>query len=255
MLAAILFMGLPAQAQIVNAIRKAIVHYTPGVVNFKDGHHEEYAFVEIPKQGLTKLKVTNDPKHKNPEELNAADIASVTLWTEDDPATTYTLYYVHADKSKLPFLKTYPVDAWGYPIASSPWGTVYKCNSFYEVDKKSGKLEARYNTRTTQMGYSYVVEEVAAGCYMVCRDYENAQIIGGSKSAWGKGMTFIGVPKRIGPIFKSNPSIEKRIKEQKLRGDDIQYILDQMAIFHGLSTETVVEDANTNANGTVGDDE
>lgn len=257
-----LSVGVNAQivSLIAGAIKKAVPIYTPGTITYKDGHEVEYMWVELPKSGDVSIKVSNDPKHKKADEIDAAEIYSITYWTEQLPEKKLTLYKLHADKSKIPFASTLPVDVWGYPIAASEWGVVFKCNPRYELDKKTGEIQLCYDTRAVQMGNTIHYETVSACCFLLCKDFENAQLIGGS--LYSDAMNWAALKmKHIAPFFASNPDIEKRIEEKQLSGGDIQYILDEMAIFHGMKesvtpvnpSEQSTSEAVTN--GTIGDDE
>lgn len=269
LLVLVLALNMTANAQLISMIKKAIPHYAHGTVTYKDGHEETYLWVELPKHGTTTLKVSDDPKHKKTTGIPAAEVAYITVWTEKLPEKKMELYYIHADKSKLPLCGMIATDAWGYPIAGNSWGTVYKCNPRYEEDKKSGEIMFLYDIRTVQNGNLVRTEEVAAPCYMVCPDYENAQLIGGSGSYSGNSMSWAALPKRIAPMFHSNPSIEKRILNNELKGQDIQFILDEMAIHQGISDKQEIAPATEEKqplnestqsttyteNGSVGDDE
>lgn len=269
LLSFVALLALQADAQIISAIvaaaKKATPHYTPGIVVFKDGHEQAYRWVQIPRQDMKGFKVAEDEKHKKPIDLNPADIAAVVIWSEALPEKKVTLIHIEAEKSDLPFYKTYPTEAWGYPIASSAWGTVFKCNYGFYINKKTGELEAEYAKRTSSMGNTMYVEEVAAGCYLWCADFEKPQLIGGSHSGTTR-MQWAGVPKRMGQFFASNPQLAQRIVDCKITGEDIQYILDEMAAFHHLDGASQTEDFSdqetttvsteqTVSNGTVGDDE
>lgn len=252
LMAAAMLLALPVKAQWGALINQSISVYSHGQVNFKDGHQEQYLWVELPKIGATKVKVTNDPKKKKPTELNAEDIESLTFWTDKHPDDLFTLYYVHADKSKLPLSGMVQQDAWGYPLAGSAWGVIIKCHAFYDVDKKSDEIVL--GSYRDQFGEREPV------CYLVCKDFKNAQFIGvsGSMPKQRNVIRFAAPPKHIAPFFKSNPEIEKKILNKKLDGKDIQYILDEMAAYHGLN-EVVDAPAptteNKSENGQVGDDE
>lgn len=252
--ALLLVLAMPSQAQIISAIQKSVTRFAHGIVNYKDGHQEEYLWVEIPKIDLKELKVSNDEKHRKPDVLDAADIESVTIWTDKQPDEKVTLTYIHADKCQFPFMKTYPVHAWGYPLYASAWGVIYKCPAFCEENKKTGHLEERYLTKTENNGMFSRTVEVPAGCYMVCRDFENPQVIGYSYIG-GTGFSFCAASKYIAPFFASNPAIKEGILQNKLNGLQIQYILDEMAAYHGLSPQGGQEAEEPNANGVAGDDE
>lgn len=254
-----------ANAQLVSliagAIKKAVPIYTPGVITYKDGHKVEYMWVELPKSGDVSIKVSNDPKHKNADEVDASEIKYITYWSQQFPEKKLTLYKLHADKSNIPFTATMQVEVWGYPIAASEWGIVYKCHPRYELNKKTGEIELCYDVRSVQMGNTVHYETVAASCFLQCKDFENAQLIGGS--LYEESMHWVTIKmKHVAPFFASNPTMQKSIEEKKLTGADIQYILDEMAIFHELKdsslepttpTETSISEATIN--GTIGDDE
>lgn len=255
--------GVKAQfiSGVAEMIKNSTPQYTPGIITFKDGREVEYNWVELPKSGCISLKVSNEEKHKNPEEIAASGILCVTYWTSEFPEKKLTLYKLHADKSSIPFAGALPQEVWGYPIASSEWGTVYKCNYRYELSRKKDEILFAYRVTTQRMGNTVTTREVAASCYLVCRDFENAQLIGGSSSA-GTSMEWAAIKmKHITPFFASNPAIAQRIDDGKLFGRDIQYILDEMAIFHGMkdqqdSTQPAEEQiSETVSNGTIGDDE
>lgn len=259
-----LTVGVNAQvvSMIANAIKKAVPIYTPGVITYKDGHEVEYMWVELPNSGDVSIKVSNDAKHKKAEEIDATDIYYITYWTEQFPEQKLRLYRLHADKSKIPFAGTLPQDVWGYPIAASEWGVVFKCNPRYEISKKLGEIMLCYDVRAVQMGNTVTYEQVPAHCYLLCKDFENAQLIGGSREGKTTMIWAAIKMKHIAPIFASNPSIEQRINDKKLRGEDIQYILDEMAISHGLNKAVEVAPATEEepqsgmvTNGTIGDDE
>ena len=119
----LLLLAVPAQAQFLGLIKKAVEKYTPGKITFKDGHEETYRWVQIPADGVKAIKVSNDAKKKEKTTIPAEEILSVTLWNEKTPDKQGVLFHVHTDKSQW----GKPQDAWGYPIASSAWGPVYRC--------------------------------------------------------------------------------------------------------------------------------
>lgn len=259
-----LLISSTAHAQIIlSLIQKSIPHYAHGSVTYKDGHEEEYMWIVLPRFGTTTLQVSNDVKHKNKISIPAIDVHHITVWSDELPEIKHVLVYIHADKSKLPLLGTIATDAWGYPIAQNSWGTVYKCNARYEMNKR-GELQYIYEYRQTRNGNFITIEEVAAPCYLVCPDFENAQLIGGSQSGSNK-MGWTSWPKRIAPFFQSNPAIAERIANHELTGWDIQYILDEMALHHHTAelqplnpeSERGVQqtEQEMETNGTLGDDE
>ena len=229
---------LTAQAQLFN--RKAVERYTPGTVTFKDGHQTTYRWVQLPFSGLTEIMVANDEKHKKKETIPATEIENITVWTEKYPDSLLTLYYVHADKSKIPLAGMGMIgislkDNWGQPIASSAWGTVYRCPGYYAIDKKTGKIYEEYLQHYSNMGNGMMqVSSIPAMCFLKCRKYENAQLIGTSIPAV-RSLLFTYFSKKIAPFFDENPTIAKAVEDKSLNGGDIQYILDEMAAFCGLT--------------------
>ena len=233
-----------ANAQMIsNAIRQAVENFTPGKITFKDGTETAYRWIVIPGDGDDKVKVSNDPKHQKKEEIDASDIVSVTLWSVDFPDTMSTLYYIHADKSPhVSLMFPAPVHAWGYPSASSAWGTIYRCCPIYSIDKKTGELMEEHYQHSVNMGNMRTVEDVPAFCYLVCDNFENAQHIGASPIGTHI-MHFANIwnPKKYtSPLFEENPAIAEAIGKKELTGLDIQFILNEMAV-GGTTEEDIAE--------------
>lgn len=243
-LALMALMVLPVRAQYLsNAIRKGIDNYTPGKVTFKDGTETTYRWIAIPGDGDDKVKVSNDPKHQKTEKVDASEIVSVTLWSTNFPDSMSTLYYIHADKSPhVSLMFPVPTHAWGYPIASSSWGTVYRCCPIYSIDKKTGELMEEHYQKSSNMGGMRTVENVPAWCYLVCDNFEKAQHIGSSPMGMPI-MYFADVwnpKKHSAPIFAENPAISNAIAKKELTGFDIQFILNEMAVGN-TSEEDIAE--------------
>lgn len=242
-LSLMVLMALPVQGQYLsNAIRNSVEKFTPGKVTFKDGHETAYMWIVIPGDGDSKVKVSNDPKHQKKEEIDADEVVSVTLWSENFPDKMSTLYYVHADKSPhFAMMFPAPTHAWGYPIASSSWGTIYRCCPIYSIDKKTGEMMEEHYQSSSTMGNMRTVQNVPAFCYLVCENFEHAQHIG-SSPAGSHSMVFANMwnPKKLtSPLFAENPAIANAIGEKVLTGRDIQFILDEMA--SGFTTEEDIE--------------
>lgn len=268
----LLSMAMPMRAQLTalmlaaKAIKDNVPVYTPGEILYRDGHRETYAFVQLPRQGLSKLKVSNEAKHAHPVEIEAIDIESVTYWHADFPEKQTTIYYLHVERDDKNKRLGRITDAWGYPLLSSPWGTVYKCHTAFTMNKKTGDMEKHYAIRTVHMGNMVTTEEVPAACLLVCPDYPYAQPIGSSYSYQDHSM-ILSLPKRVAPIFASCPDIEQRILDREISGEDMQYILDYMADYHNLTTaprevqpgSTISEEGANSSQptsyGTPGDDE
>lgn len=229
---------LTAQAQL---IRMNTERYTPGTITFNDGHQVTYRWVQLPHSGLTEILVANDEKHKKKEKIQATEIESITFWTEKNPDSLLTLYYVHADKTKIPLagvglIGLSLIDSWGEPIVSSAWGTVYRCPAFYSIDKKTGLFKEEYLTHQSNMGNGMMmVSTIPATCFLKCQKYENAQLIGTSIPLT-KILVFTAFTKKISPFFADNKAIANAIENKYLNGNDIQYILDEMEAFYGLAT-------------------
>ena len=236
-------LALPVHGQLLsNAIRNSVEKFTPGKVTFKDGSEMPYRWIVIPGDGDDKLTVSEDPKHKKKEKIDAAEVVSVTLWSEEFPDSMSTLYYIHADKSPHPSLFfPAPTHAWGYPIAASEWGVIFRCCPIYSIDKKTGMLMEEYYTTTRRVGNMQVAEDVPAFCFLVCDKYENAQHIGSSPAgSWFLHFADMWNPKKhVAPLFDENPAIAQAVADKKLLGRDILFILNEMVA--GNTTEEDID--------------
>lgn len=227
------------------------ISYACGTVFYKDGHTEDYVQIQMPKMGTKELVVSNQIASDEFTTIPAEDISHITVWTKQFPEKKMTLHYLHADKPTFPGLS---VHAWGFICAASPWGFAIECYPSYIVNS-DGELG--------------VVIEIIDGWYrrhvfLQCQDFTNAQHIGIFFNG-NSTMDFYGWPNQYAAVFKSNPDIYTKVKKKVLRGKDLQYILDEMAIHQGLSTneaKSVTEDekaiqqtGSSETNGTVGDDE
>ena len=70
-------------------------HYYPGEVYFKDGHVEEFAELELPRVGKSKLGAKKNAEDKGHIDIEAADIIGIKIWHKNFPDKKHVLYYVH----------------------------------------------------------------------------------------------------------------------------------------------------------------
>lgn len=218
---------LYAQGQMAALIHLNANVFECGSLQYKDGRVEEYKFVSIPRANMASIAVSNESKTKGIKEVDVNELVSVTIWHEKFPEKKTTLYHVEADKVLL-----LPTNVWGFPIASSEWGTLYQCYLTYTMYVDCGDLE----------GDLYIVDGVPDPiyCYLQCRDFEKAQIIsyiqykvygfvnGHNKIKEGK-KAWVRVPKKVAEVFASHPNVAERIKNKELQALDMQLILDEMA--------------------------
>ena len=193
---AAVFASVALHAQFITQMSLLTPHYYPGEVFFKDGHSEEFAELELPRVGKSKLGAKKNAEDKGHIDIEAADIIGIKIWHKDFPDKKHVLYYVHARKSMMQ-----NEHQWGNPVMGSAWGVVFQCEMNYQMDKKTGDLNF-------------------------------IKFVGGN--------------------------IATAIKKGKLKGSDMQYILDEMA--GGKKTEEpakIIPEIKTDSvsNGVVGDDE
>ena len=214
-------------------------HYYSGEVYFVDGHHETYEELELPRVGKSKLGAKKHKSDKKRIEIEAVDILGVKMWHEKFPDNTSELYYIPAKKTMM----TNP-HQWGNPIAGSDWGIVFKCEMYYQIDKKNGDLNFVKFVGGTG-------PDTPTLYYLKRPEWNEAQLLAANYQFWGG-------KKKIAELFKDNSEIYEGIKSGKLKISDIQYILDEMA--GGKKAEAPVEstpqvETEASTNGTVGDDE
>ena len=226
---ATLFACVALQAQFFTQMSLLTPHYYPGEVYFKDGHVEEFAELELPRVGT---------------DIDAADIIGIKIWHKNFPDKQHVLYYIHARKSMLQ-----SDHQWGNPVMGSAWGVVFQCEMNYQMDKKTGDLNfikfVGGNGPDTPTLY-----------YLVRPEWEQAELV-----------LFNGAfpPKmKLAKLFAENEEIATAIKKGKLKGSDMQYILDEMAggmkaemPVKVIPEEEAVPETKTDSvsNGVVGDDE
>ena len=234
-----LFACIAVRAQFIAQMSLMTPHYYPGEVLFKDGHHEEFVEVELPRVGKSKLGVKKYADEKKHTDIEAADIIGIKIWHKDFPDKQHVLYYVHARKSMMQ-----SEHQWGNPVMGSAWGIVFQCEQNYQMDKKTGDLDfikfVGGNGPDTPTLF-----------YLMREGWDQAELVMVNGS-------FNAMKKVAAKLFEEKPEISEAIKKGKLKGSDMQYILDEMA--GGKPTEepeqTIPEiKADTTSNGVVGDDE
>ena len=221
---ATLFACVALHAQFFTQMNLLTPHYYPGEVFFKDGHSEEFAELELPRVGKSKLGVKKNAEDKGHIDIEAADIIGIKIWHKDFPDKKHVLYY--------------------NPIMGSAWGVIFECEHNYQMDKKTGDLNfikfVGGNGPDTPTLY-----------YLVRPELELAELamVNGS---------FMAMKKAAAKLFAEKEEIATAIKKGKLKGSDMQYILDEMA--GGKKTEEpakIIPEIKTDSvsNGVVGDDE
>ena len=185
-------------------------HYYPGEVYFVDGHSEEYAEVELPRVGKGKLGVKKNAGDKGHTDIDAANIVGIKIWHKDFPDKKHVLYYVHARKSMMQ-----NEHQWGNPVMGSAWGVIFQCEMYYKIDKKTGDL---YFVKFTGGNGP----DTPTLYYLVRPELELAELamVNGS---------FMAMKKAAAKLFAENEEIATAIKKGKLKGSDMQYILDERA--------------------------
>lgn len=207
--------------------------YVSGTIHFLDGHDETYRYVQLPTRIGESLIVSNTDV-KQTQSIPAEDIVSLTVWHTDFPEKKATIYHVafksiHEPKSKVSH-------CWGIPIMGSEWGVIFRLSSRYEIDAKTGDF---YTVTVKQNGFG------DDAMVIQCRDFEYAQWGGIVWESYDRkkgeetlAMVWQSKPEKMAKIFASNPKISQMVAQKKLLAQDLQYILDEMAEFHGLKSHS-----------------
>lgn len=235
----VLFVNIAGQAQFITQMSLMAPHYYPGEVYFKDGHNEAFDEIELPRVGKSKLGVKKNASDKSRTSIEAIDIVSIKIWHKDFPDKPHTLYYVNARASMMQ-----SEHQWGNPVMGSAWGIVFQCEQNYRIDKKTGDLDfikfVGGNGPDTPTLF-----------YLLRKGWDQAELVMFNGS-------FMAMKKTAAKLFAEKPEIAEAIKKGKLKGSDMQFILDEMAggkpidepalAFPETQTDSV-------SNGVVGDDE
>lgn len=204
-----LFVCVAIHAQFFTQMSLLTPHYYPGEVYFKDGHVEEFAELELPRVGKSKLGVKKNAADKGHVDVEAADIIGIKIWHKNFPDKVHVLYYVHARKSYMQ-----NEHQWGNPVMGSAWGVVFQCEQNYQMDKKTGDL-----TFVKFVGGN--APDTPTLYYLVRPGWEQAELVLFNGGFLQK--------KKSAELFAENEEIATAIKKGKLGGSDMQYILDEMA--------------------------
>ena len=235
----VVMVSMTIHAQFFTQMSLMTPHYYPGEVYFKDGHHEEFAEIELPRVGKNKLGVKKYADEKKHTDIEAIDIIGIKIWHKDFPDKTHILYYVNARKSMMQ-----SEHQWGNPVMGSAWGIVYQCEQNYQMNKKTGELEIIKFTGGN-------APDTPTLFYLMRSGWDQAELV-----MWNG--SFMAIKKAAAKLFEEKPEISEGIKKGKLKGSDMQYILDQMA--GGQKVEEpalIIPEAQTDSvsNGEAGDDE
>lgn len=234
----ILFVSVTGQAQFIAQMSLMTPHYYPGEVYFKDGHHEAYDEIELPRVGKSKIGVKKNAEDKARTTIQAIDIIGIKIWHKDFPDKVHVLHYVNAKKMYM-----HDENQWGNPIYANAWGILYQCEMNYQMNKKTGDLDfvkfVGGNGPDTPTLF-----------YLKRPEWDQAQLIMVNGAMIPK--------KKAAEYFSDNAAIYEGVKSGKLKGDDIVYIMDEMA--GGKPAEEpalAIPEVQTDSvsNGVVGDDE
>ena len=206
---AAVFASVALHAQFITQMSLLTPHYYPGEVYFKDGHVEEFAELELPRVGKHKLGVKKNSDDKGHTDIDAADIIGIKIWHKNFPDKQHVLYYIHARKSYMQ-----SDHQWGNPIMGSAWGVVFQCEQNYQMNKKTGDLDF-----VKFVGGN--APDTPTLFYLVRPEWKQAELV----------LFNGGFPqkKKSAELFAENAEIAAAVKNGKLKGSDMQYILDEMA--------------------------
>lgn len=203
---------LTASAQF--ALQMLVKSFMPATIVFVDGHEETFASVSLPGVSNT-IDAFPDAKHKaaDKQSFDAKDIECIHYKNEKNPDQVKTLYHITAKKKAI--LRT---SLWGYPIAASEWGVIFKCHPSYSVNKKTGELmgDVIYENGT----------ENPVNCLLLINGQDEAEWF---MQQYSYGRTKWFLLKDACRILQNNPELVEKIKKKKIKPDDMQYILDAMA--------------------------
>ena len=237
--AALLLTSFAIKAQMFTAINLMTPHYYPGEIYFTDGHHEEFAEIELPQSGKSKLGVKKNVDDKKYTDIKAIDIIGIRIWHKDFPDKPHTLYYIHAKKTMMQ-----SEHQWGNPVVGSAWGVVFQCDIHYQLDTKTGEMEVVKFVGGTSPNTPTIY-------YLVRKEWELAELV-----LWNGSFDYI--KNKVAGLFAENKDIATAIKKGDLKGSDMQYILDEMAGGKKAAEPIMmIPEVKTDSvtNGVVGDDE
>ena len=226
-------------------------HYYPGEVYFVDGHHEEFAELELPRMGKGQLAVKKNKDDKSRTTIDAANIIGIKIWHADYPDKAGVLYYLHAKKELMR-----DPHQWGIPVGGSEWATMFHCYNYYEMDKKTGELNGIrvVDENNTAFDFFYLMNPKWSEARMVVAD-KIIYVLGKERVK----RQFVPNKKKAAKLFEENANVFKKIMSDELKASDIQYILEEMAggkKSGDMQTKMpIVIETEQTSNGTTGDDE
>lgn len=211
-----------------------------GTVHYIDGHEETYARVGITCFAVpycpTCVSYEKDLTKDNVEMIDESSIEYVTFWREEFPDKKTTLYRIPYEwrsrkKSGIGY-------CWGIAVCGSSWGIVYMEAPFpggFEI-KKDGSWTTFVAVDRYGAASKMIINQ---NLYLFRTNDESAKLIGferqinkrekkiSSEMQWLKKK-----PAEIADYFKENKAVYEQILSGKLTAEDLQYILDQMALPH-----------------------
>ncbi len=234
----ILLLSVAGRAQFFTQMNLLTPHYYPGEIYFTDGHYEAYDEIELPRVGKSKIGVKKTAEDKGHTDIEAIDIVGIKIWHKNFPDKVHVLYYVHAKKMYM-----HDENQWGNPIYANAWGVLYQCEMNYQMNKKTGDLDfvkfVGGNGPDTPTLF-----------YLKRPEWDQAQLIMVNGAMIPK--------KKAAEYFSDNAAIYEGVKSGKLKADDIEYIMDEMAGGKPADESVLsIPEAQTDSvpNGVVGDDE
>lgn len=224
--------------------------YYPGEVYFLDGHAEEFDEIEMPQAGKNRLTVKKNASSKKRTEIDAADIVGIKVWHKDFPDKTNILYYVHSKKELLQ-----NTHQWGFPVAASAWGVLYKCYKLYEINDRTGEANGILIFDNNQSSIFYYLKRPNWNeAHLLIMDDITYFFKEKVKTKFPLGK------KKAAEYFKENPRIYEGILSGTITAEDMQYVLDEMAGGKKIEETSPIEQkpevhTDSIANGEIGDDE
>ena len=213
------------------------VHQYPGIVHFEDGRTEEYALVEMPNNthGNTRetIRVKRSKEDTDFESLSAKDIEAISFWVESVPEKVLKLYAISRTYCLNPDAikpKTVTTKDWCMPLGhQSAWGQTFIRFDVYEINKKTGEVSCYLlNSYNYALVCIYLHNKTALWDCLSAAPFNDIWWMHKTQSKQQKKKG-INPNAEIYEPFRSNEVVYENLLEGKYNGDDIQYVLDEMA--------------------------
>lgn len=181
----------------------------PGVVYFSNGKQIECAAVQLPYSGMKKIKMATLDQPKRKKEVNVDDIVKIRFWVQGKEDVQSVLFHVHNKKGEVSSGRD-----WGWPIAQSSWGVVYRCYRMYKMDKDSGRLMGVYEFDAQDHLKPVIAFLWREGDKLATPIMEDDE--------WYYNT-------RVANMFRDDKTISQGIRKLEIQPKDIQKLLDRMA--------------------------